>query len=706
MVQLYNVDSPINREQRNNINNTFSDIQNRLSQLRFQISILAGGADLEDIINRIEETITNANNTTANTQQVLDNITAALGQLQMALNNNDVAIQNAESVTADARTEITNLQTEINNLQNRIGQVGNARTYDNATTYQLNNVVEYNGSSYMAIQETTGNLPPTLPLKRNDYWQLLAQRGVDGAGSVSSVNSQSPDINGNVLLDVVSNQDFQNHLDSTVTNIVNVVTAFGADPTGAADSTTAIQNAANLAVQRFPITDTSFYGNAVLYFPAGVYRLTERITMGGSPLTIKGEGQGVTTLIWDDSATSAGIEWTGVARTQDFYRYSPLTVKDLTLFATSGTTIVGSVGLSASFSFQPGEVVPSLYTDRLHIRGAFEKGIYVSEGSNSRINNTLIEGVFSPDGNYGMTEGIHFFTENSASDFIVSNSSIYSAKDGVRFSGGSDTSLGGEGATILGCHIVAVQRGVVYDHVVEESLLQVLNTHIACTRKAVYARINGLLVDGLNCLRRTEELVTWYGVDISGGRDHKVVNSTFSGLAERSETIAIRTNGNGGIFENNDFWSVNIGVEMLSGANRYYVDGNSAINVNILIAFRAGSERNTLGDRYSFSNVTSKLLNETGEANTIVYKQYSNSVIVTLNGGSVSEVANFTIPSGIFENKPRSGFLMVSGGSQLLGYYDFDSAASTANSASFLISKSNGTNIGSGTYRFSLALFE
>ena len=193
MTQLYNVDSPITREQRNNLNATFIDIQNRLSNLRYQISILTGSSDLEEIINRIEQTITNANNATINTQQALNELTTALNQLETALNNSNEA-------TSEAREAATDANESIQNAQNFINQLGNARTYDNSVTYQKNNVVEYNGSSYMAVQQTIGNLPPSLPEKRNDYWQLLAQRGVDGNGSVISVNNISPDINGNVFL--------------------------------------------------------------------------------------------------------------------------------------------------------------------------------------------------------------------------------------------------------------------------------------------------------------------------------------------------------------------------------------------------------------------------------------------------------------------------------------------------------------------------
>lgn len=75
--------------------------------------------------------------------------------------------------------------------------------YGDSTEYSFNDAVLDNGSTWVYINDTpsTGNAPPTLPTTSNDYWQLSAQRGVDGDGAVNTVNSQSPDIDGNVLLD-------------------------------------------------------------------------------------------------------------------------------------------------------------------------------------------------------------------------------------------------------------------------------------------------------------------------------------------------------------------------------------------------------------------------------------------------------------------------------------------------------------------------
>ncbi|WP_421461305.1 fusion protein [Agrobacterium tumefaciens] len=56
-------------------------------------------------------------------------------------------------------------------------------TYSGATTYEANDIVLNNGSTWLALQSTTGNAPPVLPTESNAYWRLLARKGTDGSGT-------------------------------------------------------------------------------------------------------------------------------------------------------------------------------------------------------------------------------------------------------------------------------------------------------------------------------------------------------------------------------------------------------------------------------------------------------------------------------------------------------------------------------------------
>lgn len=61
--------------------------------------------------------------------------------------------------------------------------------YGGATAYQKDDVIADQNSSWIALQATTGNAPPTLPTSSNEYWQLLARTGLDGTGLVNEIGS-------------------------------------------------------------------------------------------------------------------------------------------------------------------------------------------------------------------------------------------------------------------------------------------------------------------------------------------------------------------------------------------------------------------------------------------------------------------------------------------------------------------------------------
>lgn len=75
-------------------------------------------------------------------------------------------------------------------------------TYSGAAAYEANDIVLNNGSTWLALQPTTGNSPPVLPTESNAYWRLLARKGTDGTGTgdvtgaASAVDGQFAAANG------------------------------------------------------------------------------------------------------------------------------------------------------------------------------------------------------------------------------------------------------------------------------------------------------------------------------------------------------------------------------------------------------------------------------------------------------------------------------------------------------------------------------
>lgn len=116
-----------------------------------------------------------------------------------AASNADLATSNANTAASTATTAATNADIASANVQDVIDTFGYVAPWSNTSTYEKNNIVSFNGSSF--ISKVDGNIA-NIPVEgaTTPEWGLLAQRGVDGEGSVSTVNGILPDINGNVEL--------------------------------------------------------------------------------------------------------------------------------------------------------------------------------------------------------------------------------------------------------------------------------------------------------------------------------------------------------------------------------------------------------------------------------------------------------------------------------------------------------------------------
>lgn len=109
--------------------------------------------------------------------------------IETVLGDGPLIIQQAQDAAeyATAQGQFAQAQADYAHTQGLL--IDNLKTlgeYDPSVTYKKNNIVRYNGSSYIAKQTTVGN-PPT----DTTYWELLAQKGLDGTGSVTSVNGKT-----------------------------------------------------------------------------------------------------------------------------------------------------------------------------------------------------------------------------------------------------------------------------------------------------------------------------------------------------------------------------------------------------------------------------------------------------------------------------------------------------------------------------------
>jgi hypothetical protein len=125
----------------------------------------------------------------------MSDMNTAISNANASTENANTSATNATTASQKAETAATDASSAANNAQSIADNTNHKGEYSSLVTYYPNNFVRYNDSTYMCILESTGNLPTN-----SLYFELVALKGVDGTGAVSTVNSLSPDVNGNVQL--------------------------------------------------------------------------------------------------------------------------------------------------------------------------------------------------------------------------------------------------------------------------------------------------------------------------------------------------------------------------------------------------------------------------------------------------------------------------------------------------------------------------
>ena len=144
------------------------------------------------------EAATNATNAANSANNAAAAATNAASSANEAAKNATNAANNANTSADNANNAATAANAAAANAQSVADNTKYIEEYNPNTQYQKNNIVTYNGSSFIAKTATLGHTP--VGDSSDPYWALLAEKGVDGKGSVSTVNNVYPDNNGNVEL--------------------------------------------------------------------------------------------------------------------------------------------------------------------------------------------------------------------------------------------------------------------------------------------------------------------------------------------------------------------------------------------------------------------------------------------------------------------------------------------------------------------------
>lgn len=269
---------------------------------------------------------------------------------------------------------------------------------------------------------------------------------------------------------------------------VITVTEFGAVGDGIADDTAAFAAAAaHVASHR-----------RILRVPAGTYLLKQRISFANAPVSLVGDGLGLSVLKWAADASSLGIAITASADTQ-FHHIRDLSFQ---VDAKGGTAIT----LDYSGEVDWGVIVPQkvhvfdrssprFLVENCFFRGAqtiWTSGWDVGIDAIAALKGTVLNCSFTgwqtgvtPTANSPFAfhfHGVNDTYENGHPvEFLVKGCSVYNATTAVCF-------RGVEGAYVENCNLVSVWNGVVFDAPQAPlPVLNVANSHINALAACILA---------------------------------------------------------------------------------------------------------------------------------------------------------------------------------------------------------------------------
>lgn len=217
-IRLWSVETDIN-----GFPGTMIDYRGELNRVKFKAIYDGVYLNTEEV----EAAVASVTGAVADAQTAVETAKLAVADAEQAVVNTGTAIINAQNATQGAisATEATILvkesaelvtqetitvknaailateQSEATRLamQNIVSNLKSASEFVLTKAYKQLNVVRKNGSSYLAKVDTQNNPLPILPVEENEWWMLLAQRGIDGTGSVAKVDGASPNVDGEVI---------------------------------------------------------------------------------------------------------------------------------------------------------------------------------------------------------------------------------------------------------------------------------------------------------------------------------------------------------------------------------------------------------------------------------------------------------------------------------------------------------------------------
>jgi hypothetical protein len=476
----------------------------------------------------------------------------------------------------------------------------------------------------------------------------------------------------------------------TVTGIFNVKSGFGAVGDGVTDDTAAIQSAIDAA---------NTAGGGVVYLPPGKYLTTNELTIYPN-IVICGAGR-ESTFIY------------------------PSTLGQTTFSLVSGTltrvyAAIENIGIVAKATNIKGiyTVLSSALRFTNIFFGGCETNFHLDRGSNVQILHILVEGTASPSYKAGKSifedsTGLSYLFDLEMTDYQIRNLGNGCQTPSLTFKrvvasmvrGFHVNDLTAGGGNADGILISDDCQGLqISDSIIVKPFAYGIKTVTANGFTPIALEFTSVDIDQSQLHGIYLENGFW--ININGGQISSFVDTGIY-IGSTNTLVQGVTMSDGGIK----------GINVKAGINHFRILGNhiegcdTAVNIEV----GASTSFNIMGNHLSVNNVNKIVDGSTGTsknirfnigASDILTREYTASLVFSLTGGAATETINVAIPSGLFSQKPETGFLMLQSSvtSQIIGFYSYGDVGNSATNAVFVVARNDNAVLSSGSFRFGVLL--
>jgi parallel beta-helix repeat protein len=406
---------------------------------------------------------------------------------------------------------------------------------------------------------------------------------------------------------------------STTDVFINVKDAtYGAVGDGIADDTTAIQAAFTAAAL--------LVSGGIVFFPAGIYKITTKITISNTPIMVLGAGIDVSVIV--NKNDTNGIFDYDTNDVKDAFNIENITLAtdqigggdaiNCTWPATATSTIKNFNANNVSIVPFRGEEAAAYFTF----------GIQLTNAHNGALNNMLIRGK---DVDVTSSAGIRLL--GTCRDVKISNSNIFYSSNGIIGAGTS------ERCVVDNCTIEWVTKGVAFGFSAAEPYHKVINCPVISafdlgidTDNAINATFSGNTI-----VKESTSSSNWVGINLGANSDNAIIegnNISGVGVGGTEDGIVITDASNVSIKDNqtND---QRYGIHLKAAATDCVVQNNDNVGATTQSIFNEGTD-NIIENNLPYSTVnfiddadTTPSVKNVGIANNIITMNYPGVVSIT-----------------------------------------------------------------------------